>query len=430
MGCAVVGLAATGEDDFAAMKWTQPRNTRGAVDRAGRSLCEVLCLERDSVLGVVDNWRSAHSYPLHALTMNLRRRVSSVDQGALIAQRLKRLSSIISKLSRQPRMQLCQMQDIGGCRAVVKDVHCLNALVSKFEKGQHKCWIFKEKYDYVKRPKDDGYRSVHFVYQYSNDSDERACYNKLRIEVQLRSRMQHAWATALETVDTFTRQALKANRGSRDWQRFFTLMGHSIALREGQNAVPGAPFSKRDLLVEINDLVERLNVMETLAGWTSAVKATDRTGRGHFFLLTLNMTERRIKIDSYAKSESELAAYQYSILEKENLDRPEIQTVLVSVDSLDALRLAYPNYYLDTSAFVELVKTDIEELAHIEGWKPRRSLISLQVYDGLMKAKREFSVRRHGSVHAVPWRYAEGAFRAPVKLTQLKRHARYLPQTR
>lgn len=358
------------------MKWTRPEYSRSAVDKAGRALCGPDCPDRDAALAVVDNWRSAHSYPLHALTMNLRRRVASVDQGALIAQRLKRLSSILAKLSRQPKMQLSQMQDIGGCRAVVKDVHCLNALVTKFEKARHKCWQFKEKYDYVKHPKPDGYRSVHFVYQYvGNDSDERFCYNKLRIEVQLRSRMQHAWATALETVDTFTRQALKANRGSADWQRFFTLMGHSIALREGQNAVPGAPFYRGDGLAEINQLVERLNVLETLTGWTRAVDATARTGKGAtFFLLTLDIGARRIKIDSFAKSESEAAADRYSLVEKENLGKADVQTVLVSVDSLEALRLAYPNYYLDTSAFVELVRQDMEayeSVAALAGWNRR-----------------------------------------------------------
>jgi len=183
------------------------------------------------------------------------------------------------------------MQDIGGCRAVVSDIHCLNALVSKFQRGREKCWKFIEKYDYVQTPKRDGYRSIHFVYQYSNDdADGRAAYNKLRIEVQLRSRAQHAWATALETVDTFTSQALKANCGSADWQRFFVLMGHSIALREGQNAVPGAPFVKRDMLREIDQLVRDLNVISTLEGWTAAIQATLRTGRGHFFLLTLNLS--------------------------------------------------------------------------------------------------------------------------------------------
>ena len=151
------------------MNWTKPRFTRADVDRCGKRLCNELWSEnREQVLDVVDNWRSSHNYPLHALMMTLRSKVASVDQAALTAQRLKRLTSITAKLSREPSMQLSQMQDIGGCRAVVKDIHCLKALVSKFEKGKLRCWELHRPYDYVARPKPDGYRSVHLVYKYVN----------------------------------------------------------------------------------------------------------------------------------------------------------------------------------------------------------------------------------------------------------------------
>jgi hypothetical protein len=33
----------------------------------------------------------------------------------------------------------------------------------------------------------------------------------------------------------------------------------------------------------------------------------------------------------------------------------EMQTVLVSVDSMEALRKAYPSYYLDASEFVKVL---------------------------------------------------------------------------
>jgi hypothetical protein len=38
-------------------------------------------------------------------------------------------------------------------------------------------------------------------------------YNDLKIEMQLRSQYQHAWATAVETVGTFIGQALKSSIG-------------------------------------------------------------------------------------------------------------------------------------------------------------------------------------------------------------------------
>jgi ppGpp synthetase/RelA/SpoT-type nucleotidyltranferase len=44
--------------------------------------------------------------------------------------------------------------------------------------------------NYIDLPKDSGYRGVHMIYRYY--SDRRQDYNSLKIEMQLRSRLQHA----------------------------------------------------------------------------------------------------------------------------------------------------------------------------------------------------------------------------------------------
>jgi hypothetical protein len=50
------------------------------------------------------------------------------------------------------------------------------------------------------------------------------------------------------------------------------------------------------------------------------------------------------------------AQNRYLEVEKANKDKPEVQTVLVSVDSVAHLRKAYPNYFLDISEFVMVLK--------------------------------------------------------------------------
>ncbi len=67
-----------------------------------------------------------------------------------------------------------------------------------------------QKDDYIEHPKESGYHGIHLIYQYR--SDKRTDNNSLKIEVQLRSQLQHAWATAVETVGTFVQQALKSMR--------------------------------------------------------------------------------------------------------------------------------------------------------------------------------------------------------------------------
>jgi len=42
--------------------------------------------------------------------------------------------------------------------------------------------------------------------------------------------LQHAWATAVEAVGIFTKQALKSNIGDGEWLRLFALMSSEIAV--------------------------------------------------------------------------------------------------------------------------------------------------------------------------------------------------------
>src|SRR6185437_184594 len=101
-------------------------------------------------------------------------------------------------------------QDIGGCRAIVGSIADVYGIVDKYDKSRF-AHTFKNRKDYISSPKPDGYRSYHLIYQYSGIGPTE-CYNGLHIEVQLRTQLQHAWATAVEIVGTITKQALKSRR--------------------------------------------------------------------------------------------------------------------------------------------------------------------------------------------------------------------------
>src|SRR5712692_9790878 len=154
------------------MAWTKPLFKKGEVDRAGQMLISGAAgtEEWDPALAVINNWRSSHSYPLQVLKMNLLGRARRIDERAIIAQRLKRLSSISVKLGRNTHMALSQMHDIGGCRAVLRTVGHVDALIQRYEDAISKNPTvraqFVKKYDYVLQPKSDGYRSIHLVYKY------------------------------------------------------------------------------------------------------------------------------------------------------------------------------------------------------------------------------------------------------------------------
>lgn len=323
-------------------------------------------LDGQQALNIINNWRSSHAFPLNAFHVTLRGRAKKIDPTALTSQRLKRLPSIAAKLMRFPDMKLSQMQDLGGCRAVVRSIAEVDKLVASYNraraknpKGRHE---FLHTKDYISDPKPDGYRSYHMIYRYRSRARKHQPYNGLKIEIQIRTKLQHAWATAVEIISTFTGQALKSNIGDECWKRFFTLMSNDIAVREGRPLVPGTPVDPKEVVAELRDLVNRLQVKTALTGWGKGVniamelpKQGSKHNKFHTYLMVLDSQEKRIRVRGFLPAELLRAQEEYLTSEKDNVDKPWIQSVLVSVETIAALRRAYPNFYLDAVAFSEAV---------------------------------------------------------------------------
>lgn len=351
------------------MNWTTPEFSRGQVDAAGKLLAsddvDVFLDTRENTYYVINNWRASHGYPLQALKMNLLHRAQSVDMTALVAQRLKRLISIEMKLRRNRNMKLSQMQDIGGCRAVLRTIGRLDALVERYEwinehAGERS--VLVEKYDYVNSPKRDGYRGVHLVYKFHSNSTSHATFNGLRIEIQLRSRPQHAWATAVETVDIFTKQALKAGAGSKDWSRFFALMGSAMAMREHKTLVPSTPTDDKELVAELRHAAAELRVVKNLASWSGAIRSLPGrdTSGAKVYLLQVDPEAGSMQVTGFKDWTGAKASNAYLNAEKALAEDTPSQAVLVSVQSLQALRSSYPNYFADTRAFLGALHLALE----------------------------------------------------------------------
>ena len=336
------------------MAWTVPLYSRGQVDVAGKSLVDdsIPVGRRQLAWVIVDNWRSSHAYPLNHMQILLRRKVAQADQSGIVVQRQKRRESIDLKLRDNPTMKLSQMQDLGGCRAIVSDIDSVYRIIGLFNSSRMKHELTKT-YDYIQEPRTSGYRGVHHVYRYKSDSERSGIYAGLRIEVQLRSALQHAWATAVEVAGTFRGEALKSSHGSRQWLRFFALMGGEIALSEGCNPVPGAPIRRATLLKELDKQAHKLDVVQLLKGWTASARfiQEETIERAHYYVIEQDTTESKILLTGYELAK--LAEAQAHRDKLEGTEKPGRNVVLIAADRIDQVRRAYPNYYLDTDMFLD-----------------------------------------------------------------------------
>jgi putative GTP pyrophosphokinase len=163
-------------------------------------------------------WRSLHARPLSSVAANLRYHVDRGDARVLgrieVAQRLKRLDTLIGKLGREPG-NVTQMQDIGGVRAVLPSLRSVYVVRRRLVKS----WTVIRERDYVAKPKSSGYRAVHLVVR-------RGGYP---IEVQLRTIAQDAWANTVEQTGRQLGVDLKSGIGDERLDAIFLTMAELIA---------------------------------------------------------------------------------------------------------------------------------------------------------------------------------------------------------
>lgn len=345
-------------------KWTKPQYSKRQIDAVGRHLIE---LNSDSspymenALSILNNFRSSHSFPLNTMRTYLQRKSKEIYLDSLVTQRIKRRAAIEHKLLQMNSLKLSKMQDIGGCRAVMQSTDDVQKLVQIYRKSSIKHKLVKHN-DYIYEPKKSGYRGHHLIYSYF--SDKKETYNGLRIEIQIRSHLQHVWATAVETVGTFTDQAFKSSMGDQDWLRFFALMSAVFAREENSPIIPCTPDDHEDLTQELKRLNESLNIIERLSAYkviTNAVLITNAVYNRpvkkniHFFVLNLDIKNRTIQMQTFPFSQRDSAETTYLQTEEKIRGDDTKDVVLISTDSVDSIQKAYPNYFSDISIFTDEV---------------------------------------------------------------------------
>jgi len=325
---------------------------------------------------IANEWRDSHAHPMRSLHHTLRSHIRLRGLDGLTAARLKRMNAIRGKLrrmrGRRRPLGLETFQDLGGCRAIMSSVQDAKALVGALkDRCRHVLW---DEDDYIHEARQTGYRSHHLKYEYRGTGDRRI-FNGRRVEVQIRTDLQHSWATAVEAVGLFRGEELKSGKGSAEWLRLFALMSAEFAEAEGCDSVKGMA-DRAVRIKELKDLAGHLGAVRILDNMSTAffwtLDAVEASGRADYYLIEYERETRQVKVTPKFQSRFAVKSYEEAEIIDNLSGKDTSDVVLVEGVKLENLKRAYPNYFGD----VQLFKMQLGEL--VSGGVVKELEISLQ----------------------------------------------------
>ncbi|TDK38613.1 hypothetical protein E2F50_00155 [Rhizobium deserti] len=346
-----------------------PPENKTAVKRAGKAISEGHETPADADL--VDRWRAAHGYVINTFQIWLKRHIARQSFEVEFVQRLKRRTTVFDKLRRRSAdgaaliADVSAMHDFAGCRMIFNTV----ADLKTFREYMHSTGVMKnvnhtlrygpDKYDYIERPKSTGYRGIHDVYRHlprgSERRQERKPWDGLLVEIQYRTRAQHAWATAVEISDLLDGERTKFELDATKRGRFFAIASELIARQqEGMNrAFSGT--ATMDLQVELQKLENELKILQRL----SVLKQfTDEEKiQQHTVLNIFRGNDGTPDLEVLPFKSATLAIEKATELERSGRS---LNAVYVRSDNPKQLRSAYRNYFNDPIDFVQILQEEVE----------------------------------------------------------------------
>jgi ppGpp synthetase/RelA/SpoT-type nucleotidyltranferase len=332
-----------------------PWGSKKRVNRAGQAVRAGNAKKED--LDVIDTWREAHRQVLNTFQAILRNRSQGSD--VVVVQRHKRKNTIFGKLRRFPGMQLVRMDDVAGCRLIFPDIASLHEFRNNLHQARfrHRLRNDVDKYDYIKSPKDTGYRGIHDVYDYDVNSKKGAVAKGLLIELQYRTTAQHAWATAVEVVGFVTESQPKFQAGDKRYEEALAYASEIIA-RSAEGLTSCFPdATDAEIVQKFLELDEQLGLLRMLEG-LNTVDGEISQNKNIILIFNDDSKNSNLQIETYRSSPEALSA-----LFKLEQQFPGKDIVLVRASSSEDVRNAFRNYFSDAREFVRLIEEGCANLS-------------------------------------------------------------------
>ena len=314
---------------------SQLQYTKGMYNRLGDRIRQNPDSISTADLTMLQTLRLSYKNMLSAVFNILVEESKKIDKRiAIPTYRVKRIESIVSKLQREPKMQLSRMSDIAGCRCILQSNDKVYALKKKLE--ERLC--VKHVNDYISTPKSNGYRSLHLIVSLS-DNDSKT------IEIQLRCLQDHNWATLVEITDLVYGTRIKELGSDGELAEFHRLLSCAYD--------PNLPIEQKKRIVDIanaHSYFKRIsaifskNYIEVRNKWNAS-----KQSKNNFYLISTDSSGSP-EIASFKTFESAEKAYFETYLD--NPGNRNIVLTHIKDASFDAISLAYSNYFLTYNALL------------------------------------------------------------------------------
>lgn len=361
------------------VNFVEPEHSRSRIKSAGKRITKGTESSEDIL--VLENFRAAHAYVLNTFQMNARRHSNGIAR--TVGQRLKRRTTILDKLRREPSMPLYSMQDVAGCRIIFDNESDLYKVRQSMREARYKHLRLNDpdRYDYIKKPKHTGYRGVHDIFQYDVQKLPGSKWNGLKVEVQFRTRVQHAWATAVEVADLITSSRIKFNDAAQNYLRYFQLSSEILSrAHEGMNSC-SSNMSNDEVVAEFIQADKKLGLLTTFDRLRHSGERSKAFRKNTLLIFRFDVASADDRLEIRTFETVNRAIEEYDELEKIHGTNADI--VLVRGETEESIRDAFRNYFSDARAFVDLMNEGTETLRpKRKVIEPKRKRRSLKVSDG------------------------------------------------
>jgi Uncharacterized protein conserved in bacteria len=347
-----------------------PFFSKNQVNRAGEYLRKGIFRRNEAddwyyaePIDILQGWQALHVAKLEEMRQLLTERARTFDSDAMVASRLKSQASILQKLNRYPTLGLAQMQDIAAIRIVFETMEQVKQFCASCHRQGDEFKLVKIK-DYIAQPLETGligYRGIVIVFKV-----DVTHFNKtisISFEVEVLTRLQHHWASAVEFVlSQRSLEKLPAN-----WVSYFSLISSLFALQENLPVITKhQQYTEDELKIQLAkyQLTTMLGSFIGLFLQTPIISFQE----GSHVLLVLEKNKSATegycfagcpwnapKIFSFVPSQHEMVflLYQTFASHQDNMSG-DMKTLLVATDKSEHLPKLFPNWCGNLNDFEKL----------------------------------------------------------------------------